>query len=230
MTTGRTVRQRIIPDVIPGGVEEYKENNNNASSLVRHILFECKLSVSHGDCPRDVNDQHANCASEEHGSSLESWGDQSDGCAVDEAPCGVPEVDHRLRPGIRVSDHDKDLAQVEPIHDQVMCMKRVGNTHEIKVFPDHWVNRPIAAASRVRRRMPGVRTISIQDCFAASNSKWIVVSIWAISALTKMESRSPSAWYFARISKASSRRSLLMRKRGLSGRKLSERQCVAEAV
>ena len=66
--------------------------------------------------------------------------------------------------------------------------------------------------------------MSIQDCFATSNSMWIVVSICAISALTNTESRSPSAWYLTKISKASSLLSLLIRKRGLSGRKLREDQ------
>lgn len=61
---------------------------------------------------------------------------------------------------------------------------------------------------------------SAQDCFAASSSSLIVFSIWVISAATSGELRSPSAWYLTSMSKASSRRSLLIRKRGDSGTKL----------
>jgi len=92
--------------------------------------------------------------------------------------------------------------------------------YEIRVFPDHCVNRPRAEQMNTLRRMPGDLNISIHDCFADSSSIFMVDWIWAISARTKMESRSPSAWYFTRISKASSLLSLLMRYLGLSGKKL----------
>jgi hypothetical protein len=67
-------------------------------------------------------------------------------------------------------------------------------TYEIKVFPDHCVYNPIAIAINVRLLIPGLLTISHQLKFAASNSNLIVVSICAISAFAKTESRSPSAW------------------------------------
>jgi len=70
--------------------------------------------------------------------------------------------------------------------------------------------------------LPEVLSISIHDCLAYSSSILIVVLICAISALTKTESRSPSAWYLTKMSKASSCRSLLIRYRGLSGRKLAK--------
>ncbi|KAE8359480.1 hypothetical protein BDV27DRAFT_136066, partial [Aspergillus caelatus] len=71
----------------------------------------------------------------------------------------------------------------------------------------------------IRRRIPAVRNMSHQLCFACSSSSLMVRSIWAISARTITEFRSPSAWYLARMSKASSCRSLLIKYRGLSGRK-----------
>lgn len=88
------------------------------------------------------------------------------------------------------------------------------------MFPDHCVNSPRNAEMSRRRLIPDVLNISHHVCFASSSSILIVRSIWAISVLTITDSRSPSAWYLTRISNASSRRSLLMRYRGLSGRRL----------
>jgi hypothetical protein len=85
------------------------------------------------------------------------------------------------------------------------------------VLPLICVKRPIMMAMSTRRRIPGVRNMSIQDCLETSSSSLMVERIWAISACTRTELASPSAWYLVRIAKASSSRSLLTSQRGLSG-------------
>lgn len=82
----------------------------------------------------------------------------------------------------------------------------------------------------VRRRMPGVETMFIQDCFELSISILMVERICAISAFTRMECSSPSAWYFTSTASASSLRSRLISHLGLSGRRLRwvvSRRCVS---
>lgn len=91
----------------------------------------------------------------------------------------------------------------------------------MRVFPDHWVNRPNMHVMSRRRRIPEVANRSPHDFLEASTSREIVVWIWAISALTNSDSASPSAWYLTRIACASSTRSLVMSQRGDSGRNLS---------
>lgn len=83
-------------------------------------------------------------------------------------------------------------------------MPRTGDPYEMSVLPDHCVNRPRKAEMNSRRRIPAVRNMSNQDCFDSSSSILMVRSICASSALTMTELRSPSAWYFVRMSKASS--------------------------
>ncbi len=83
--------------------------------------------------------------------------------------------------------------------------------YDIRVLPLHCVYRPMAEAMNVRLLIPGVRTMSHHESFEASSSSLMVVSIWAISVLTKRESRSPSAWYLTKISNASSLFSLLIK-------------------
>jgi hypothetical protein len=100
-----TIRQRIISDVVPWRVEENEEDDSNSSGLVWNIAFQGEFSSLHSDCPADVYDEHADRTSEKHGSSLEPRGNQSNGSAVDEAPCGVSKIDHRFRPSVCVSDH-----------------------------------------------------------------------------------------------------------------------------
>ena len=72
----------------------------------------------------------------------------------------------------------------------------------------------------VRFRIPFVLIMFIQDCFELSISILIVERICAISAFTRTESSSPSAWYLTKIAWASSYRSLLTSHLGLSGTKL----------
>lgn len=54
------------------------------------------------------------------------------------------------------------------------------------------------------RLIPEVLTISSHDCLECSSSILIVDWIWAISACTRTESASPSAWYLNRTARASS--------------------------
>lgn len=70
----------------------------------------------------------------------------------------------------------------------------------MSVLPDHWVKSPSMALMRVRRRMPAVAIRSFHERLELSSSRWMVVLMCANSALTNSESRSPSAWYFARMS------------------------------
>lgn len=78
--------------------------------------------------------------------------------------------------------------------------------YEVKPLPDHCVARPKKDAIKTRLRIPGVAIKSFQPVFEFSFSSSSVVSISAYSALTKGELTSPSAWYLAKMPKASSPR------------------------
>jgi hypothetical protein len=97
-----------------------------------------------------------------------------------------------------------------------LLLKHLGT----EVLPLIWVNNPSIEAIKTRRLIPAVRNMSIQLFLACAISRATVDWICAISALTKRESASPSAWYLTRIAKASSWRSLEQSHLGDSGSKL----------
>lgn len=98
-------------------------------------------------------------------------------------------------------------------------------TYDTSPFPDHWLNNPTHIAIAVRFRFPVVESNSIHLRFEFSISRWTVVWISSNSALTRALSRSPSAWYLTRISKASSLRSFDTRYLGLSGMNHMKMSC-----
>jgi hypothetical protein len=91
-----TIRQCVIANVVPRRVKVNEEENNNSCRLVRLVVFQCKHRLLHGYGPRDVNDKHADCTSQEHGSAFEPWRYEGNGGSVDEAPRRVAEIDHCL--------------------------------------------------------------------------------------------------------------------------------------
>jgi hypothetical protein len=153
----------------------------------------------HTDCPRYVNAKHAACASKEHCSTFVAGHYQSNDRAGDERPRGVAKVDHGLSVGICIANHGENFGEIVSmcirnlLRPKLPIKQDVVKTHEISVLPDHCVNMPMADARYVLLLIPGVLNMSIQDCFAASNSSLIVVSIWVNSAQTNTEFLSPSA-------------------------------------